>query len=131
MPLPRLSQRPPRAGELAPIGAFNRQVTFCSPGVPNSTTGQTGQPSAVFSCWAAFYALIGDEIDKAQQIAQKASHLVIIQYQLGVLESMTIQYLDGGITRNFQIEAIEDPGEQRWMLKIYCFEINQNAGSAP
>src|SRR5271155_106494 len=112
MPLPRLSQRPPRAGELAPIGALNRQVMFYSPGTLNSTSGKTGAPSAAFSCWAALYALAGDELDKVQQIAQKVSHLVIINYQLGVLESMTIQYLDGGITRTFQIAAIEDPGEQ-------------------
>jgi SPP1 family predicted phage head-tail adaptor len=130
MPLPRLSQRPPRAGELAPIGALNRQVTFYSPGTPNSSSGKTGPPLAAFSCWAALYALAGDELDKAQQIAQKVTHLAVISYQLGVLESMTIEYLDGGITRTFQIAAIEDPGEQRWQLKIYCFEINQNAGSA-
>lgn len=130
MPLRRLSQALPRPGEYTPIGAMNRRITFCTPGVRSAVDNSAGAPSAAFDTWAALYALAGAELDKAQQIAQKVSHLVVIPYRLGVLESMTINYLDGGNTRNFQIAAVEDPDELRVQLKIYCFEINQNAGAA-
>jgi SPP1 family predicted phage head-tail adaptor len=129
MPLRRLSAGLPRPDQYTPIGAMNRQVTFYSPGVRSATDGTTGAPQAAFSTWAALYAIAGVEIEKAQQIAQKVSHLVVIPYQLGVEENMTIQYLDNGATRIFQIEAVDDPDELRVQLKIYCFEIGQNAGA--
>lgn len=122
MPLRRLNP-------LAPSGKMNRRITFYSPGVRDSAAGTTGSPQAKFNTWASFEALIGAELDKAQQIAQKSSHLVKIPYQLDVDENMTIQYLDGGDPRTFQIEHIEDADEQRWQLKIYCFEVGQSAGS--
>jgi SPP1 family predicted phage head-tail adaptor len=111
--------------------AMNKQVTFYSPAARNTDGSSNGNPAASFSTWAAIFALAGAEIDRAQQIAQRVSHVVLIPYQsAGVQANMTIQYLDGGQKRNFQIAAIDDPDEQRWGLKIYCFEIGQNAGQA-
>lgn len=119
------------AGRWVSPAAFNKQLTFAAPGTINQTTGATGPPAAQFSCWGAIYAIAGAELDRAQQIAQKVSHVVVIPYSFGVNENMVVEYIDGGETRTFQIAAIDDEDEQRWMLKIYCFEINQNAGSAP
>lgn len=130
MPLRGLSSRVSVAGRYVGPADMNRRVTFYAPGVRNPKDGTSGPPQAAFETWAAIYALAGAELDKAQQIAQKASHLVVINYQVGVQQNMTIQYLDGGATRVFQIEAIEDPDEQRWQLKIYAFELGQNAGGA-
>jgi SPP1 family predicted phage head-tail adaptor len=126
MPLKRLNPR-------APVGLMNRWVTFYNPGMafqsgPN--VGQIGPPMAAFNTWTALFAVSGAELDRAQQIAQKSTHLCLIPYQLDVEPGMTIQYLDGSDDRVFQIEFVEDPDEQRWQLKIYCFEINQNAGGA-
>jgi SPP1 family predicted phage head-tail adaptor len=130
MPLPRLSNRPPRPGVYAPIGSMNRLVTFYSPGA-RDRQGKAGPPSPAFpAVWAALYALSGGEMDKVQQIAQKVTALLIINYRLGVEENMTVQVPEGGSTRTLQIAAIEDPDGQQWQLKIYCFEINQNAGGA-
>src|SRR5580692_10619098 len=130
MPLPRLSNRPPRPGVYAPIGAMNLQVTFYSPGARDAQ-GNVGPPSPAFpAVWAALYALSAGEMDKAQQIAQKVTALLVINYQDGVRENMTVQVPDGGSMRTLQIAAIEDPDGQKWQLKIYCFEINQNAGGA-
>jgi SPP1 family predicted phage head-tail adaptor len=130
MPLRGLSSRVSVAGQSVGPAQMDRRLTFYSPGVRSKTDGQSGSPQAAFECWAAVSALAGDELDKAQHIAQKVSHVVVINYQFGVLENMTIQYLDGGGKRVFQIAAIEDPDEQQWQLKIYCFEIGQNAGGA-
>jgi SPP1 family predicted phage head-tail adaptor len=130
MPLRGLSSRVAVAGLMVGPAQMNRQVTFYSPGVRDTSTGKTLAPTAAFNCWAAIYAIAGEEIDKAQQIAQKVSHVVVINWQLGVLANMTIQYLDGGLARTFQIADITDPDEQRWQLKIYCFEIGQNAGGS-
>ena len=126
MPLPRLSARPPIAGQYTAPGSFNRWVTLYNP--PNPTAGV--QASAFRDTWAAMRALGGDELDKAQQIAQRVSHLVTIRYQPGVLESMQVGMYEGAVLRMFQIAAIEDPDERHVELRMMCFEINQNAGSA-
>jgi SPP1 family predicted phage head-tail adaptor len=128
MPLARLSQRFPRPGIYTPLGAMSKWITFYSPGARQGD-GSSGPPAAAFSCWAALYAITGAEIDRAQQIAQKVSHLAVIPYpSQDIEENMTIQYLDSGQARNFQIAAIDDPDEMRWQLKIYCNELGQNAG---
>jgi SPP1 family predicted phage head-tail adaptor len=125
-----LSSRVPLGGRMAGPGEMNRQVTFASPAARASDgTGGTGY-TAAFSCWAAIYALAGIELDKPQQIAQKVTHLVVINYRLGIQENMQIQYIDGGVTRTFQIVTIDDPDEQKWQLKILCFEMGQNAGGS-
>ena len=129
MPLRGLSSRVSVSGRMAGPAEMNHQVTFCTPGARDAQ-GKAGPPSAAVSCWAAIFALSGSELDKAQQIAQKVSHLVLINYRMGVQENMIVQYIDGGVTRTFQIAEIEDPDEQRWQLKVYCFEMNQNAGGA-
>jgi head-tail adaptor len=130
MPLPRLSNRPPVAGRYAPIGAMNRLVTFYSPGA-RDTQGKAGPPSPAFpAVWAALYAITGGEVDKAQQIAQKVTDLLVINYQLGIQENMTVQVPEAGSIRTLQVAAIADPDGQKWQLKVYCFEINQNAGGA-
>jgi len=118
------------AGRRVSPATMNKQLTICSPGTVNSTDGTTGPPLPEIETWGAIFALSGDELDRAQQIAQRASHVVVIPYALGIPEAGVVQYIDGGLTRTFQIEAIVDEDEQRWMLKIYCFEINQNAGQA-
>lgn len=107
-----------------PIGAMSRQVTFFQPGIRNPVDASTGPPAAYGTSWAAIRALQGQELDKAQQIAQKVTHLVVIPYQPGIAESMTLQQEQ----RTFQIMAIEDPDEMHFELQLYCMEIGQNAG---
>jgi head-tail adaptor len=130
MPLPRLSNRPPRPGVYAPIGAMNRLATFYSP-APKDVQGKAGLPSPAFpAVWAALFGLTGEESDRLQQIAQRVTSLLVINYQLGVQENMTFEIAEAGATRTFQVAAIDDPDGQKWQLKVYCFEINQNAGGA-
>jgi SPP1 family predicted phage head-tail adaptor len=124
LPLRRLSQVPPPAGGYTPIGAMTRQVTFFLPGERSTVDGTTGAPVAYGTSWAAIRALQGAELDKAQQIAQKVTHLVAVPYQPGVIESMTLQYEE----RFFQVIAIEDPDEMHIELRLYTMEIGQNAG---
>lgn len=85
--------------------------------------------NAAFDSWAAMRALGGQEIDKAQQFAQRSTHLITLPYQTGVEESMTVSFNEGGATRVFQIEYIEDPDERHIELRLMCFEMNQNAGT--
>lgn len=126
MTLPRLSSRPPGPGEYTSPGAKNRWVTLNNPA--NPTAGVPANPFA--DSWAAIRALGGQEIDKAQQFAQRSTHLVTISYQPGISEAMTVSFNEGGTTRSFQIEYIEDPDERHVELRLMCFEMNQNAGSA-
>jgi SPP1 family predicted phage head-tail adaptor len=126
MPLPRLSARPPGPGQYTSPGAMNRRITLNNPA--NPTKGTPINPYV--ETWAALRALAGQELDKAQQLTQRSTHLVTIAYQLGVLESMVVTLNEGGTTRQLQIAYIEDPDERHIELRLYCFEINQNAGSA-
>jgi SPP1 family predicted phage head-tail adaptor len=119
-----LSNVPPAPGGYTPIGAFNRQITLFLPGLRDAGDGSTGPPAAWGTSWAAKRPLQGQEIDKAQQIAQKISGLWVIPYQLGILESMTFT-IEG---RTFEIAAIDDPDEQHIELHVYAFEVGQNAG---
>lgn len=128
MPLRTLSETIPGPGTYVTSGAMNRRFTFYSPGVRSLVDGSTGQASAQFEVWGALYGLSGAEADRAQQIAQKLSHLLVIGYRLGLAENMTALYLDGAARRVFQIVVIKDWSEQRQQLFIYCNELGQSAG---
>lgn len=130
MPLPRLSMRPPRPGTYVDPGAMNRLVTFYA-AAAKDLQGKPQPPSPAFGpVWGALFAISGAEIDKAQQIAQKVTDLLVINYRLGIQESMTFEVAEGGAVRTLQVAAIADPDGQMWQLKVYCFEINENAGGA-
>jgi len=124
VPLRRLSQVPAPAGGYTPIGAFNRLINLYLEGQRDTGDGSTGPPSFYGTSWAAKRPLQGQELDKAQQIAQKISGLWIVPYQLGIVESMTFTWEN----RSFQIAAIDDPDEQHVELHLYAFEAGQNAG---
>ena len=120
MPLPRLSSR------RHSIGGLSRQITLYQPGGRNPADGSTYPPSPVFqNVWADIRALRGQELDKAQQIAQKVEHVISIAYQIGVNQAMLV----GFENRSFLIEYIEDEDERHIFLDLYCAEIGQNAGS--
>jgi SPP1 family predicted phage head-tail adaptor len=127
-----LSARVPVAGRMVGPSAMNRWLTFCNPGArkADGSGGSTAKPSPAFSCWGAIYALAGEELEKAEEIAQKVSHTIIVNYQLNVSEAMVVQYIDQGLTRTFQIVDVDDPDEQRWQLKILAWELGQSAGEA-
>jgi SPP1 family predicted phage head-tail adaptor len=112
-----------------PIGAMDRWITFLATGA-TAGDGGPGTPGAVKSAWASIRGLQGGEIDRAQQIEQKCSHIVKIPWQPDIQESMQVQYIDGGQTRILQINYIEDPDEHRFELRLYCMEIGQNAGGS-
>lgn len=126
MPLPRLTARPPGLGQYTNRGSMNRWVTFYTQANPTA-----GVPASPFvASWAAVRGLSSQEIEKAQQIAQRVTHLFTVPYQPGIQESMQIGMYEGATLRMFQIAGIEDPDEQHFELRITVFEINQNAGSA-
>lgn len=126
MPLPRISSVPPRAGQYTAPGSFTTWGTLYSP--PNPTEGTAA--SAFRDTWAALRALTAQELDKAQQIAQRVNLLVTIPYQPGVLESMLFGYYEQGFQHLLQIAAIEDPDNRHVELRMTCFEINANVGEA-
>lgn len=126
MPLPRLSGRPPAPGQYTAPGALNRRITFYNP--PDPSNGI--EASAFCDAWAAKRALSGQEMEKAQQIAQRANYLFTVRYQPGILESMQIEEYEAGTPHTFEIANIEDPDGRCLELRIMAFEINQNAGSA-
>jgi SPP1 family predicted phage head-tail adaptor len=119
MPLRRLSSA------RHSIGGLSRQVVLMQPGGRNTADGSTFPPSPAITTWADIRSLRGEELDKAQQIAQETEHIVSIPYQIGVTLAMTVQFEN----RSFQIKYIEDEDERHIFLDLYCAEIGQNAGS--
>jgi hypothetical protein len=109
---------------------MNRQVTFYAPPAKD-LQGKAGNLSPAFpAVWAALYGVAGSEFDKPQQIEQRVTDLLVIWYQLGVEENMTVQVPEAGTMRTLQVAAVADTDGQKWQLRAYCFEINQNAGGA-
>lgn len=129
MPLRGLSKRVSVAGRMIGPSDMKDWITFYGAAARNGD-GSNGQPQALFASCAAIAALAGEELDKAQQIGQKLSHVIVIPYSDGLVQGGTIEFIDGsGNPRWFQIVTAEDPDEQRWQLKVYCFEMGQNAGA--
>lgn len=108
---------------------MDRWITLQSVGAA-AADGGPGVLNAVTSTWASIRGLQGAEVDRAAQIEQKCSHVVVIPWQPNVQENMQVGYLDGGQQRTFQIDYIEDPDEHRFVLKLFCSEIGQNAGGS-
>lgn len=118
--------RPPGPAQYTDRSAMNRWVTFYNPANPTASTPLNPYADS----WAAIRALNAQEIDKAQQIAQRVTHLVTVPYQPGIEEYMQIGVLEGSVLRMFQIDGIEDPDERHIELRIMTHEINQAAGGA-
>jgi SPP1 family predicted phage head-tail adaptor len=123
MPLRRMITTDPNS-----IGAINRQITVFAPGTRNVTDGGTLPPSPLFTSWASIRTLRGDELDRAQQIAQDVQHCLRIPYQWGV--PVTGDMTVGFEKRTFQIRYIADPDEMHTWLDLYCAEVGQNAGGS-
>jgi head-tail adaptor len=120
VPLPRIISRPPAPGQRTAPGAYTRRVTINNPANPTKEV----PANAFCDSWASIRGLGGTELDKAQQIAQKSTHVITVPYQPGIPQNGTVTELVGGLTRTFQIEHVEDPDEMRFELRLYCFEIN-------
>ena len=105
---------------------MSRLVTLYQPGQRNPADGTATPPEPFTQSWAAIRALAGQELDKAQQIAQETTHLVAIPYLHGITENMLVNF-EG---RMFQIKYIEDPDEMHWELRLYAAELGQNAGQS-
>jgi SPP1 family predicted phage head-tail adaptor len=110
------------------VSAFTDRITFLIPGERNPANGATLPPSPFGERWSKIRALQGQELYKAQQIAQTVSSLVKIRFERGITENMIIQTSDG---RMLQIKAAEDPDNRGWELWLYCAEVGQNAGQTP
>ena len=118
MPLKRLSSA------RHSIGGMSRQVTLYLPG-SRATDGGNIAPSPFTTTPADIRSLRGEELDKADQIAQAVELIVTIPYQTGITGNMLV----GFETEMWQINFIEDEDRRHVFLDLYCAEIGQNAGS--
>lgn len=105
---------------------MNRWITFYNAANPTANLPAT----AFVDSWAAVRPLTAQEIDKAQQIAQRVSYLFTVPWQPGISEAMVIGMYENATLHMFQIAGIEDPDWMRVELRITAFEVNQNAGSS-
>lgn len=117
MPLKRLSSA------RYSIGGMSRQVTLYLPGRRAADGGNT-PPSPFCTSWADIRSLRGEELDKADQIAQLVELIVTIPYQIGITGNMLV----GFEKEMWQISYIEDEDRRHVFLDLYCAEIGQNAG---
>ena len=125
MSLRRHSFNRSQPGVYAPIGAKTFWLTFNSAGDRDPNTGKTLPAVAFVSLWGKVAELQGQELYKAQQIAQTITVLVQTEYYVGLQENMTVSTEDG---RTFLIRDIQDPDGRKVELWHYCEEVGQNAG---
>jgi len=104
-----------------PIGSKNQWINILQP--QRLSDGSQGTATVYASCFASVSALAGREVDKAEQIDQEISHLVVIDYLAGLTEDMKVQVG----TRIFEIQYIEDITERQLEHRIFCVERGQNA----
>lgn len=104
------------------VGDLNRWITLSHVPTSVNTDGSPATPTEYATSWALIKPLTGRELDKAQQISQDVSHLVVIPYQPGVLESDLV----GWENRTFLVQVIEDENEQHWQLRLLCMERGQS-----
>jgi len=83
--------------------------------------GEPGTSTVVASVWADVHDLSGLEIVRAQLIADKATHVVIIRYDSTIQSSMRVVY-EG---RTFHIQAVLDEGKpyRKFWLHLLCWEV--------
>ena len=105
------------------IGGMSRQVTLYTLG-SRAADGGNIPPSPWITSWADIRSLKGEELDKADQIAQAVELIVTIPYQPGVELNMQV----GFEQELWQINYIEDEDRRHVFLDLYCAEIGQNAG---
>jgi SPP1 family predicted phage head-tail adaptor len=126
MPLPRISSRPPGPGTYTPPGAFTRWVTINNPA--NPTAGVVASPFC--DTWAAMRSMSGQELEKAQQIAQHSTHIITVPYQPGIPQNGTVTMFEGSLVRTFQVEWVDDVEEKHIELRFWCFEMQaQTSGN--
>src|ERR1700728_364048 len=102
------------------IGSLSRQVTLNKASAGrNAADGGPLPPSPTVTSWASIRALKGEELDKVDEIAQEADHMVCIPYQFPVTLDMTVGF-EG---RTFEIKYIEDQDELHFFLDLYCAAI--------
>jgi SPP1 family predicted phage head-tail adaptor len=116
-------------GAYTPIGARQNRVTLYTPGGRDPASGKTLTPTVWGGGerWCAMRALQGAELNKAQQISQTVTQVLVLSFEHGIAENMTVKTSDG---RTFQIRYIEDPDSREVDLWLYCEETGQNAGQS-
>lgn len=122
MPLRRLSAVAPSQGAYTSIGQMDHVISIMAPSGRNSD-GSTPPFSPFATSWASIRLLSGNELYKAQQIAQEVTHLVTMPYQPGITEQMKLTYQDQGTARNFEVKAVQDPDERKVELRLLAMEI--------
>lgn len=106
-----------------PAGDRRQKIDLLDPqGAPRAGDGSFAAPTTFKSgLWAKVELLQGHELLKAQQIVQEVTHRVTIRYLSGVLARMVVVLRDG---RRFQIQAVQDPDERKWEMRLLCVERN-------
>ena len=101
---------------------MHRQIVFMAPSGRNQD-GSYPPYSPYATAWAAIRLLQGQELDKAQQIAQEVSYLIATPWQRGITEQMKVIYQDESNARTFEIKAIEDIDLRQVELRLLCSEV--------
>jgi len=114
---------------------FRWRIQIVQPTLTQDSFGGTKPDDATIfaEVWASveaagtLTALKGREIFSAQQKVSQASHIVTIRYLDGVKASMNVWFRN----RQFQIQSVIDPDEQRKILFLLCLERDDSANEVP
>jgi SPP1 family predicted phage head-tail adaptor len=117
MPLRRLSS------SRESVGGMSRQITLYTPG-SRAEDGGNVPPTPFCTSWASIRSLRGEELDRADLIAEAVELTVRIPYQIGIASNMLV----GFELEMWKITHIEDQDRMHIFLDLFCAEIGQNAG---
>lgn len=110
-------------------GLMRQQISIVARNLTQDSFGGTKIDDATkfATVWASVEALTGRELYAAQQKVSEVTHKITIRYLDGVKASMNV-WLG---TRQFQIQAIENPDEQTKMLILLCIERDDSINEVP
>jgi SPP1 family predicted phage head-tail adaptor len=118
MPRPHIA-----AGELRHV------IAIMQPTLAQDANGNIS-PSAqalVANARAKVEALTGRELYQAQQRVSEVTHRITIRWQAGIKAKQNVWF----DSRQFQIEAVENPDEVHHLLSLLCIERDDSAREFP
>jgi SPP1 family predicted phage head-tail adaptor len=109
-----------RAGQLRHV------VQIMQPTLAQDASGniKPGEETPVATVRAAVESLTGRELYSAQQKVSEVTHKITMRYQAGIKAQQNAWFNDPGtgMPRQFQIQSVENPNEQRHVLYLLCIE---------
>lgn len=105
------------------IGKMRHQVELQQVVKTRDDHGGAGRAYVAYATgvWAGIMYVSGTEKETGQQVSGETSHKIKIRYDSRVVNTDRVKFGD----RIFEINSVNNPGEQNRWLVLYCREVSK------